>query len=135
MQARFGVQGANSVGDLVYVVLFHLFPAIRAVSPPHTRKQQSQIVVDLGCSGDSRAGITGRILLANGNGRSNPVKAATLKILGMRSGIISAEASLHSGRWQWNDVAALKTARRQFWYQFVGDMPGQQKRVFRLVAK
>src|SRR6185295_14503237 len=88
------------VGDRVGRVARHESSADAAESLADTCEEQSQVVVDLGLSADSRARIACRVLLANGDGGRDAVYLVDV-------GLVHALEKLARVSGERFDVAAL----------------------------
>ena len=81
LHPRPGSQGENRVRHFVNRILLHLAPAVRAIGPSDARKQQPQIVINLGRRGHCRPRIPRRILLPDCHCRGNPVDRVRVRLL------------------------------------------------------
>src|SRR4029453_4744388 len=71
----------ESPGDDLRRLADDLLPALPAVRPANPREQQPHVVVDFGRRPDRRAWIPDAVLLADGNGRANPLDLVDVRLL------------------------------------------------------
>ncbi len=81
VQPRAVAQREDRCRDLIHGVAPHQVVADDAVHRSATRVEQPHVIVDLGRSRDGGARIARRVLLLDGNGRSEPVDQIDIRLL------------------------------------------------------
>ena len=81
MEAGAFFERENSGGDFVDRVALDDSVADDAVDGSAARVEQAHVVVDFGCGGDGGAGVTGRVLLLDRDGRGEAVDEVDVGLL------------------------------------------------------